>query len=48
MNFFKNKTIVVPIDFSEPVTKTIDLVFEMADESTSLHVIHVVEPTTPH
>ena len=45
MSFFKNKTVVVPFDFSDSANTALDTTLAMVDESTRLHVIHVVEPT---
>ncbi len=45
MNYFQNKTLLVPLDFSEQATKAVDLALELADPSTTIHVVHVVEPT---
>jgi nucleotide-binding universal stress UspA family protein len=45
MKFLDNNTVVIPFDFSEQSTKAIDHALEMAEESTILHVIHVIDPT---
>ncbi len=45
MSYLKNKTVIVPFDFSDFSKSALDTALEMAEESTSLHVVHVVEPT---
>ncbi len=45
MNYFTNMTIVVPFDFSEVAEKAVDKALELAGDSASIHIIHVVEPT---
>jgi nucleotide-binding universal stress UspA family protein len=45
MNFLKNKMIVVPVDFSDYSAAAVDAAMQMADDSTGIHVIHIVEPT---
>ena len=45
MKFLDNNTIVIPFDFSEQSTKAIDQALAMAEPSTSLHVVHVIDPT---
>ena len=45
MSFLDNNTVVIPFDFSEQSTKAVDAAIEMAEESTSIHVIHVIDPT---
>lgn len=45
MNYFQNKTLLVPLDFSEQATKAVDVAMELADPSTTIHVVYVVEPT---
>ncbi len=45
MNYFQNKTLLVPLDFSEQATNAVDVAMELADPSTIVHVVHVVEPT---
>lgn len=45
MKYFENQTIVVPFDFSEPATEAIDEALELSEESTAIHVIHIVDPT---
>jgi len=44
MNYFSNKTIVLPYDFSELAMEAVDEALKMAEETTSIHVIHVVDP----
>ncbi len=44
MHYFSNKTIVLPYDFSELAMEAVDEALEMAEETTSIHVIHVVDP----
>ncbi len=45
MGFLENNTVILPFDFSEQSISAIDKAIEMSEESTSLHVIHVVDPT---
>lgn len=45
MKYFNNQTIVVPFDFSDPAKEAIDEALDLAEDSTSIHVIHVVDPT---
>jgi len=45
MKYLENNTVVVPFDFSEQANKAVDQAIEMAEETTSIHVIHVVDPT---
>ncbi len=44
MKTLANKTVIVPYDFSDFAIEAIDQALEMAEETTSLHVVHVVEP----
>lgn len=44
MHYFENKTIVVPFDFSDPKTATVDRAIEMSHPSTTIYVFHVVVP----
>jgi nucleotide-binding universal stress UspA family protein len=45
MKFLENSTVVIPFDFSELSIEAVEKAIEMAEDSTSLHVIHVVDPT---
>lgn len=45
MKYFENQTIVVPFDFSQPATEAIDEALELAEDSSSIHVVHIVDPT---
>jgi nucleotide-binding universal stress UspA family protein len=45
MSYFANKSIVVPFDFSETAEKAIKTALEIADSSSKLHLIHVIDPT---
>lgn len=45
MTSFRNQTIIVPFDFSSPSTEALKQVLEWADESNSIHLIYVVQPT---
>jgi nucleotide-binding universal stress UspA family protein len=44
MSHFENKTIVVPLDFSEPTTRAIDMAMELGGQAGELHLIHVIVP----
>lgn len=49
-NWFANKKIMVPVDFSEDSTQSLDVALEMADSPAMLHVVHVapdLDLTTP-
>ena len=43
-NYFANKKIVLPYDFSDEANDSVDEALKMADESTELHVVNVVVP----
>lgn len=45
MNFLNNNTVVIPVDFSDQSVEAVKKAIELAEESTQLHVIHVVDPT---
>ena len=45
MSYFADKAIVVPFDFSDTAEAAVNTALELADKSTALHVIHVIEPT---
>ena len=45
MSYFADKTIVVPFDFSETAETAVNTALELSDDSTRLHLIHVIEPT---
>jgi nucleotide-binding universal stress UspA family protein len=45
MKYFQNKTIVIPCDFSEPAMDAVNEALALAEDSTSIHVVHVVDPT---
>ncbi len=45
MNYFANKSIVVPFDFSETSESAVKTALEIADASSPLHLIHVIDPT---
>ncbi len=44
MKYLENKTIVVPFDFSESAAAAVDRAIELAEESTTIHVLYVVVP----
>lgn len=44
-SFFRNKTVLVPFDFSDLAEKAVARVADMADESTKLHVIYILAAT---
>ncbi len=44
MNYFEDKTIVVPVDFSEDSTRAVERTIELAGEAPDLHLVHVVDP----
>ncbi|MEL7499987.1 MAG: universal stress protein [Planctomycetota bacterium] len=46
MDLFKNRTVIVPFDFSETSKHAVEVTTKMADKTTSLHIVHVIEPTT--
>ena len=43
-----DKTIVVPIDFSDESRSALDVAMELAESPSQLHVIHVIEDTATH
>ena len=45
MKHFENNTFVVPFDFSDESTEAVQQALEWAEPSTSVHVVHVIEPT---
>ena len=45
MQYLENKTVVVPVDFSEQSIQAVDKALEIAEDSTSIHVVHVIDPT---
>ena len=45
MRQFKNNTIVVPFDYSDESTGAVEQALEWAEPTTSIHIVHVVEPT---
>lgn len=45
MKCLENNTVVIPYDFSNESDKAVEKAIEMAEDSTSLHVIHVIDPT---
>ncbi|QDU55126.1 universal stress protein [Aeoliella mucimassa] len=49
-NWFMNKKVLVPVDFSEESMKAVDDAIEMADTNELVHVVHVapdLDVTTP-
>ncbi len=45
MEYFENKTIVVPCDFSEPSIEAVGKVVSWGEPSTNIHLLNVLEPT---
>lgn len=45
MKYFENQTIIVPFDFSDPSQEAVEAALELAEESTKIHVVHIVDPT---
>lgn len=43
-NFFSNKTLLVPFDFSDAAVAAVDEARDMGDESTRVSVLHVLLP----
>jgi len=43
MNYFENKTVVVPIDFSDHSMEAVDTALEMTDDSNTVHLIYVIQ-----
>ncbi|MCA9217046.1 MAG: universal stress protein [Planctomycetales bacterium] len=43
-NYFANKKIVLPYDFSDEANESVDEALKMADDSTELHIVNVVVP----
>ena len=49
-NWFANKQLMVPVDFSDESIKAVDDALEMADSADMVHVVHVapdLDVTTP-
>jgi nucleotide-binding universal stress UspA family protein len=42
MSWFENKTLVVPIDLSDPSISALDEALAMADSPARIHIIHVL------
>ena len=47
MNWRPRKNVVVPIDFSEPSLDAVNVALEMVEDTTHLHIIHVLTPIYP-
>jgi nucleotide-binding universal stress UspA family protein len=45
MNYLKDKTVVVPFDFSEQASQAVSSALNLADQTTNIHIVHVVDPT---
>jgi nucleotide-binding universal stress UspA family protein len=43
MTWFANKTLVVPVDLSDPSLSALDEALAMADNPSRIHVIHVLQ-----
>lgn len=46
MTWFQKKKIVVPIDFSDESFAALDVAVELADDSSQVMVVHVVDPVS--
>lgn len=49
-NWFENKALLVPVDFSDDSIKSVDEALAMADSADKVHVVHVaadLDVTTP-
>lgn len=46
MKKLQNQTVVVPFDFSPHSEASLKTVLEWSDDTTKIHLIHVVEPTS--
>ncbi len=47
MNWFSNKNIIVPLDFSEVSLRSLEIAAEHVDDLSKLHVIHVLPNVSP-
>ena len=45
LNSMENQTLVVPFDFSNASRRAVERVLEWAHETTSIHLVFIVEPT---
>ncbi|PHS18384.1 MAG: universal stress protein UspA [Blastopirellula sp.] len=44
MNWLPKKNVVVPIDFSEQSMQAVSLALQMTEETSDIHIIHVLPP----
>ena len=43
MEYFENSSVIVPFDFSEQSISAVEFTLNLIDETSQVHVIHVVE-----